>query len=105
MNFKRQISLILFILVPSCILTLNAQHTGRFELDLSGNNWKLWLDTNAHWINDKLFAPPVEVKNLPVNIPTGGWQALDKAAGKTVHLPATVEEFYWGSNGNSLGVA
>jgi beta-galactosidase len=105
LNIKKQISFILFILLPSCILTLHAQPAGRFELDLSGNNWKLWLDTSAHWINDKLFAPPVEVKNLPVNIPTGGWQALDKAPGKTVHLPATVEEFYWGSNGNSFGVA
>lgn len=104
MYYKKQLP-ILFIFLYSFALNLHAQKTGRVELDLSNNNWKLWLDTNAKWVNDKLYAPPVDVKSLPVNIPTGGWQALDKAVGKTVQLPATVEEFYWGRNGNSFGLA
>jgi hypothetical protein len=85
-------------------LSLRAQE-GRTVIDLSANNWKLWLDTAAQWQHDKLYAPPVDIKSLPVNMPTGGWRALSKAAGKTVHLPATVEQYYWGRNGNSFGVA
>jgi beta-galactosidase len=104
MYYKKRFSLILFTLVSSC-LTLRAQDATRFELNLTNNNWKLWLDTSAEWVNDKLYAPPVDVKTLPVNLPTGGWNALQKAPGKTVHVPATVEQYYWGSNGNTFGLA
>jgi len=78
---------------------------GRTVADLSTGNWKLWLDTAARWQNDRLYAPPVDLKSLPVNGPTGGWSALRSARGKNVHLPATVEEFFWGANGNSNGVS
>lgn len=84
------------------LFTANAQRT---VLDLSANNWKLWLDTAAEWRHDKLYAPPVDLKSLPVNLPSGGWAALKKAVCKTVHLPATVEQYYWGRNGNSNGVS
>ncbi|WP_269236090.1 hypothetical protein [Flavobacterium flavigenum] len=46
--------------------------------DLSNNDWKLWLDPMAQWQNDVLFTPSVDIKKLPVNLPTGGWQALQK---------------------------
>ena len=82
----------------------NAQ-SGRTVIDLSHNKWRLSLDTAATWHNDDLYAPPVDVKVLPVNKPTGGWDALMKMPGRTVQLPATVEQFYWGMNGNSFGVA
>ncbi|MCI9845466.1 glycoside hydrolase family 2 protein [Flavobacterium pectinovorum] len=77
----------------------------RIVQDISNNDWKLWLDPIAQWQNDVLFTPPVDVKKLPVNIPTGGWQALQKGESKTVHLPATVEEFHWGWNNNPFGVS
>jgi beta-galactosidase/beta-glucuronidase len=83
---------------------VNAQ-AGRFTQDLSMNNWKLWLDTAAAWQSDTLFVPPVEIRKLPVNLPTGGWANLEKAPGKIVHLPATVEEYYWGKNGNAFGLS
>jgi beta-galactosidase len=83
----------------------NAQQNGRTVIDLSNNNWKLWLDTDASWMNDTLYAPPVNIKNLTVHAPSGGWNALDKASGKTVHLPATVEQYFWGRNGNPFGLA
>jgi beta-galactosidase len=86
------------------IVNVNAQQ-GRTVIDLSNSNWKLWLDTNATWMNDTLFAPPVNIKNIAVHPPTGGWNALSKAQGKTVHLPATVEQYYWGMNGNPFGVS
>lgn len=98
-----------FSLLIVCCLFFSAAHvsaqSSRSVVDLSNNNWKLWLDTNAQWINDQLYPPPVDVTSLPVNLPTGGWDALEKATGKTVHLPATVEQYYWGRNGNTFGVA
>lgn len=86
-------------------LRLCAQPTARYTADLSANTWKLWLDTGASWIQDTLYAPPVDITQLPVHLPTGGWSALQNAPGKTVHLPATVEEYYWGSNGNAFGLS
>jgi hypothetical protein len=102
----RKINIILPFLLFSFYLpvVLNAQ-SGRTVVDLSSNHWKLWLDTAAKWQNDKLYAPPVAVNTLPVNLPAGGWSALHKAIGKTVHLPATVEQYYWGMNGNVNGVS
>jgi len=73
--------------------------------DISSNDWKLWLDLAAQWQNDVLFTPPVDLKKVAVNLPTGGWQALEKGESKTVHLPATVEEFHWGFNKNPFGVS
>ncbi|MEL1255911.1 sugar-binding domain-containing protein [Flavobacterium sp. DGU38] len=77
----------------------------RISQDISNNDWKLWLDPMAQWQNDVLFVPPVNIKALPVNPPTGGWSALEKGESKTVNLPATVEQFYWGMNKNPFGVA
>ncbi|MCW3091697.1 MAG: beta-galactosidase [Ferruginibacter sp.] len=93
-----------FLLIIGLVFFAHAQQ-GRAASDISGNNWKLWLDTAAAWQNDQLFVPPVDLKKLPVNLPTGGWSGLAKAIGKTVHLPATVEEYYWGQNNNPFGVS
>lgn len=100
--FIRAIAIIFF--VTGSAYYVQAQ-PGRIVRDISGNNWKLWLDTAAAWQNDPLFVPPVDLQKLPVNLPTGGWAALTSTNSKTVHLPATVEEFYWGQNKNSFGVS
>jgi beta-galactosidase len=96
--------------VSTVLLTILSATTSfaqkqRIVQDISNNDWKLWLDPIAQWQNDILFAPPVDIKKLPVNLPTGGWQALQKGESKTVHLPATVEEFHWGINKNPFGVS
>ncbi|GGH63481.1 hypothetical protein HNQ91_002518 [Filimonas zeae] len=97
------------LLMPLLAVVLSVKgvqaQSGRTVMDLSGNNWMLWLDTAARWQNDQLYTPPVNIKSLPVNIPTGGWAALAAKQARTVHLPATVEQFYWGSNGNAFGVS
>ena len=96
------------LLAAFCILSLTAQaqpNSGRLVQDLSNQDWHLWLDKAAPWAKDRLYAPPVDVAKLPLNLPTGGWAALDNAEGKTVHLPATVEQYYWGQNGNSFGLS
>lgn len=95
----------LSLLLGCATLVAHAQQGERFVQDISAYNWKLWLDTAAQWKNDVLYAPPVDIRNLPVTPPTGGWDKLQQAKGITVHLPATVEEYYWGKNGNSFGVS
>lgn len=76
----------------------------RTVTDISNNNWQMRLDPAAKWQNDELFAPPVNnLAKLPVNPPTKGWGMLASKGAKTVHLPATVEEFNWGYNGNKFG--
>ncbi len=77
---------------------------GRTVTDLSNNHWKLVLDTAATWVQDILYAPPVDIAKLPVHLPSGGWKFLQLAKGKNVQLPATVEQHYWGSNGSTAGV-
>ena len=72
------------------------EKTGRHELQLAGPGWKVWLDDQAPWQNDKLYAPEeVDLKALPVNPPTGGWQALD-SHGAPCTIPASVEEIFSG---------
>ena len=37
--------------------------------------WRLWLDPKAAWQDDTLYLPEeVNLTNLPVNPPTGGWR-------------------------------
>lgn len=61
------------------------------------DSWRLWLDTTASWQSDKLYLPDeVDLAKLPVNPPTGGWNALTDQSGIPVTLPGTVEEHYWG---------
>lgn len=74
-------------------------------IDLSKNTWSICLDTAAKWQQDVLFAPPVDLSAVPVNLPTGGWQLLesDPMVAQT-KLPATVEQYYWGNNGDKFGV-
>jgi len=68
-------------------------------VNLDGD-WHLWLDKDASWQNDKLFLPDeIPTTQLPVNVPTGGWNVLNAQPGISVHLPATVEEYCWGQQG------
>ncbi len=78
---------------------------GRWEKDLSGKGWTLRLDRMADWKNDRAILPPVDMKKVPVNPPTGGWEALDRMEGRSVSVPGTVEEHFWGANRNSVGIA
>jgi hypothetical protein len=89
----------------TCIQAVYGQSL-RKEMDLSDLNWTLTPDPEAKWQDDTLFVPPVQnVLQLPVNIPSAGWDSLTRKESKIVHLPATVEEFYWGANGNSYGLS
>lgn len=74
-------------------------------IDLTNLNWSLSLDKKATWQNDILNLPTDNLKLLRFPAPTGGWNSLSKMPGKDVKLPATVEQYFWGYNGNSFGVA
>ena len=77
---------------------------GRQTVDISDNGWNITLDLDARWDNDELFLPPVDISTLPVNIPSGGWGLLERPQVKGVSVPATVEEYLWGWNGETFGV-
>ncbi|MFH1760541.1 MAG: sugar-binding domain-containing protein [bacterium] len=96
--------LIIFILLAGFIC-IQGQESANAEIDISNNEWHLWLDKKAEWKDDKLYLPPVNINELPVNPPTCGWWELFKGKGKSITLPATVEEHFWTENGNHFGIA
>ena len=98
----------LFILIVFTVLAGAAvadAAPGRWEKDLSGGGWRLWLDRDAVWVDDDIFLPPVGISRLPVNPPTCGWDNLDFMQQRAVSVPGTVEEYCWSSNGNPVGRA
>jgi len=99
MNIKRLINLCLILSVSA--VCLFAQ-TSRWEKELSGEDWQLWLDPAALWYDDDIYLPPVDVSALPVNPPTCGWDRLPGMKGLSVAVPGTVEEHYWGEIGGAV---
>jgi hypothetical protein len=80
----------------------------RYEVDLSGPGWNLWIDREAKWKDDKLFFPAPSVDALPVNPPSGGWDSLSSAKAVPVSVPGTVEEYLQrtpGPEGDIVGVS
>ncbi len=70
------------------------------ERAVPDDGWRLWIDEKAAWQDDAIHLPgDVALSALPVNAPSGGWDALSADAGVTVALPATAEQFYWGKFG------
>lgn len=97
------------LLVSLFLLTFAPQPSpaapGRTEREISGSGWTLRLDPGAEWRNDPVFMPPADISRIPVNPPSTGWDGMDRLEGKTVSVPGTVEEHYWGQNGNPMGIA
>lgn len=83
------------------VSALSSQERSRVDLSSS---WNITLDEKAAWENDHLYIPPVDISKLPVNIPSGGWDLLQKPHVSNVTLPATVEEYLWNRRGESFGV-
>lgn len=77
--------------------TMLPNGTGSPNSVVMNDSWHLWLDEKAQWRWDKLYLPDeVDLAKLPVNPPTGGWDALSDQTSIPVTLPGTVEEHYWG---------
>ncbi len=68
---------------------------------IADDGWTLWLDRAAEWKDDAIYLPETvpPMASLPLNRPTGGWDALYKGQGLAVTLPTTVEEHFWGKFG------
>jgi len=99
MKWKHYILVLITILIS--VHTAKAV-SGRWEKEISGENWKLWLDRAAVWYNDEVYMPPVDIFKIPVNQPTCGWDKLDTMYDKIVTVPGTVEEHFWGAIGGSV---
>ncbi len=96
------------VLSVVCLCAAALRAADRVERDLSGPGWSLWLDREATWKNDKLFFPVPALSELPVNPPTGGWDALVPAKTVPVAVPGTVEEYLQtkpGPEGDLTGVS
>lgn len=100
----RRISLITLILALLGCLAASAA-PGRWETDLTGPGWKLWLDKTAKWTDDEIYLPPVDLAKVPVNAPTCGWDRLASTFDREVDIPGTVEGYMWGWSGNPIGIA
>jgi len=82
------------------LLSLLARTLPAATLVIPDTGWRLWPDTQAAWKNDTLYLPDdVDLAHMPVNAPTGGWDALSSSQGIGVTLPSTVEQHYWGRFG------
>ncbi len=75
------------------LFTISLFSQTRIETDLSGKGWKLLQDKNDQWRNDPFFLPPVDISKLPINIPTGGWEALNSPNAVDVSVPGTAEQY------------
>lgn len=74
-------------------------------IDLSKQPWRLWLDETAEYFNDSLYLPPYNMDVIPCTPPTCGWQNLyNNKNAIDIFIPATVEEYMWGKNGNTHGI-
>lgn len=71
------------------------------RIAIPDERWNLWLDRGAQWQQDLIHLPEnvPPLSALPVNPPSGGWDALYKGQGLSVTLPTTVEEHFWGQFG------
>lgn len=97
MKVPLKLNLLLIFLVLAISSCKNNRQT---TLNIADDGWRLLPDTKAEWKNDSLYLPDeVNLAKLPVNPPTGGWEALNDKAGMEVKLPSTVEEHYWGKWG------
>lgn len=68
--------------------------------EIPDTGWRLWIDRDAAYKDDRIYLPDqVDLAKLPVNPPSGGWDALWAAQALAVTLPTTVEEHCWGAFG------
>ena len=105
MNFTQDIRRGTYGLAAVLLLNFSmaSAQSGRYQRELSGEDWSLWLDHGALWADDEVYLPPVEVQKLPVNPPSGGWEELHQnRSSLRVAVPGTVEEHYWGAIGGAV---
>ena len=94
LNQRIRLRIVLLVaLALVAFLNLDPRASAGEVVDLSGTGWTLWRDEKASWENDELFLPPVDLKKVPVQAPTCGWEALSRQEGTSVSVPGTAEEY------------
>jgi hypothetical protein len=85
---------------PNAAAPGNAHNIDANVIAIPDTGWRLWPDQKAEWQNDTVYLPEdVHLASLPVNPPSGGWDALSATQGIPVTLPCTVEQYFWGLTG------
>ena len=76
----------------------SAAASARQTVALDGAGWRVWLDERAEWKTDTLYLSEAaaDLTRLPVHPPTGGWEELNAATGRTCTVPAFAEELFSG---------
>jgi beta-galactosidase len=73
------------------------------SVDVPDRGWKLWPDRSAQWQAEPAYMPDAlpkgDLSGMRPHPPTGGWNVLATAPAKTVTLPTTVEQHFWGAAG------
>jgi len=87
-GLSEDLPLLPFPPMKSCLfvllLSLLARTLPAATLVIPDTGWRLWPDTQAAWKNDTLYLPDdVDLAHMPVNAPTGGWDALSSSQGIT----------------------
>jgi hypothetical protein len=92
--FHKLTTAILAVFLAGSALFAAESAKPRQELSLDGPGWKVWLDQEAKWADDTLYAPrEFKLAELPVNPPTGGWD-VPAAQGTACATPACVEQLF-----------
>ncbi|HEX3730585.1 MAG TPA: hypothetical protein VHV47_12320, partial [Opitutaceae bacterium] len=79
---------------------VKARRFGLRQAAVPDSDWNIWPDVQAAWKSDRIYLPEdVDLAALPVNPPTGGWEALDRPRDRVVTLPTTIEQYHWGMTG------
>jgi len=95
-----KILILIIVLTEGLVLLPGCKTEEEFAVRIPDEGWRLWPDVEAEWKEDEIYLPgEFELKNLPLNPPTGGWDALSPSQGIEVTLPSTVEEHFWGRFG------
>lgn len=97
----------LVIYVFCVLFSLNCWGKTRQIVNLSGEGWKLWRDSQVQWQKEKLCFTYDEALSLPIAYPTKGWSVLASSDAMAVNVPGTVEEYLQkvsGPEGDIVGV-
>ncbi|MCG8701202.1 MAG: beta-galactosidase, partial [Bacteroidales bacterium] len=121
----RKIITLKFFVIAICFVQISCtKQVEPMLMDLSGDDWVLWLDKTAEFKDDNLYLTGTSLSEIPKNKPTGGWEILSQNVVPWqsiqkkeynddenippifVSVPGTVEEYLWNPNkGDYKGVS
>lgn len=94
-SFLTLSGLLMLCIISGCGHSADHLH----PVKISGEGWRICLDSLTSWENDRLYLPGEFIlSDLPVNEPGVGWESLYLNMGKNCSLPATAEEYFGTSN-------